>query len=154
MKRDLEAAEIFTARIRALQGIYAAAHGALRNWGAWSRDRRGIYPTMAPPGMWAQYKPDEGEEYGDEIEGPLLVTVPVKAEGPDHEPYDEKTALILDERMHGAGGLSQMLRESMKIAYVTLEVPEQQFPRLAGCTDDAFCERLEGCLLFVGRFVP
>jgi hypothetical protein len=36
MKRDLEAAEIFTARVRGLQGIYATAHEALKNWGAWS----------------------------------------------------------------------------------------------------------------------
>jgi hypothetical protein len=154
MKRDLEAAEIFTARIRALQGIYAAAHGALRNWGAWSRDLRGLKPTVAPPGMWSQYKPTEADDYGDEMVGPVLVTVPAKSEGPDHELYDERTALILDERMHGPGGLPQMMREAMKIAYVTLEVPEQQFPRLAGCNDDAFCERLETCLLFVGRFVP
>jgi hypothetical protein len=153
MKRDLEAAEIFTARVRGLQGIYSAAHEALKNWGAWSRDRRGIYPSMSPPGMWAQYKPDDSDEYGDEPEVPPPEAVPVKAEAAEHELYEEKTAFILDERMHSPGGLGQMVREAIKIAYVSREVPESQFSRLAGCTDDAYCERLETCLRFVGRFV-
>lgn len=147
----LDGNEILIAQIRALQAIHAQAHEALKAWGAWSMDRRGIFPTMSPPGLWDQYRAAEGEEYGEEPkEAPLAI--PVKSEGPETPPYDEKLATVLDERMHGPGGLAMFQRHVVKIAYATRELPEYQMPRQAGCTEDAFRERLEAALLFVGRF--
>lgn len=149
----VEENEILTARIRALQAMFWDAHAALREWGAWSMDRRGIYPVLSPPSVWDQFKRSEVEDYGEETDHAQVVTTPVKAEGPDHEVYDEKLAVLLDERIHGPGGMPLHQREAIRLAYATREVPEYQFPRFAGCNLDAFCERLEGALVFVGRFI-
>lgn len=143
--------EVTTARIRGLQAIYADSHGALQNWGAWSRDRRGIFPTMTPPAIWSQFKRSEIDDYGEEQpEAPT--TAPVKAEAAERQPYQELAALVLDERLHAPGGLPQYVRHVIRIAYVSAELPEYQFPAICGCTLDAFCERLEAALQFVGRF--
>lgn len=148
------AASVLIGRIRGLQELHHEAHAALRNWGHWSADRRGIFPTQAPPGIWDEFKRDENEAYGDEQ--PPAVTAEAATAKAEHLPtpeYDERKAVELDERIHGAGGLPTDFRHALRTAYVSREVPEEQFPRLSGCGDDAFCERLESCLLFVGRYV-
>jgi hypothetical protein len=146
--------EIQTARIRMLQAFHFEAHQALTQWGLWSMDRRGIYPTLSQPGMWDQFKRDGTEAYGDEANAVVVAAVgPAKAERPDHEDYDEKLAVRLDELMHGAGGLAEYVRRCVKTAYATREVPEYQFPLFSNCsTLDQFCERLEAGLRFVARF--
>lgn len=155
-EREALAVGVFVGRVRALQAMHFAAHQALVNWGHWSADRRGIFPTMAPPAMWDQFKRDENESWGEEPDklpeqtGEAAIR---KAEAAPRAEYDEKTAVMLDERLHGYGGLSTMVREALHVAYVSREIPEQQFPRLAGCTEDAFCERLSEALGFVERFL-
>lgn len=155
-QREL-AAGILVGRIRNLQATYESEHAALVNWGHWSADRRGIFPTQAPPGIWDEFKRDENEAYGEVAEDELPeLTDEAKTRKAEHLPtpeYDERKAVELDERIHGHGGLPVDFRHALRAAYVTREIPEHQFPREAGCTDDAFCERLESCLLFVGRFV-
>lgn len=151
----LEQNEIETIRIRMLQDRYPEAHEALKQWGEWSMDKRGIYPTMSQPSMFDQFKRDGSEGYADEANAVIVVAVgPVKSEGPEHEDYDEKQAVRLDELMHGAGGLPEYVRVALKTAYATREVPEYQFPRFSNCsTMDQMIERLEAGLCFVGRFV-
>lgn len=153
-ERHALAVGMLVGRIRGLQSIHHAAHQALVNWGHWSADRRGIFPTMAPPVMWTQFKPDEREDYGEE-QAPAVTSEAkeAKAEAAPRAEYDEKSAVALDERLHGHGGLPVDMRIALRVAYVSREVPEEQFPRFAGCGEDAFCERLENCLLFVGRFM-
>lgn len=138
-------------RIRGLQGIYEKEHRALVEWGLWSLDRRGIFPTLKPPSVWDQFKRSEVEAWGDapeNHEGPAE-----KAELLPRVGYNERMGLMIDERIHGVGGLPDYVRLAMRVAYVTREVPEDQFPRLAGCSLDAYCERLEHALRFVGRFL-
>lgn len=149
--------EVAAARIRGLQGIYTEAHEALRNWGAWSRDRRGIFPTLTPPAMWDQFKRDGTEGYADEgeREPEAVETPPAKAEAAEREPYQELPARVLDERMHSPGGLNNEIRRALRIAYVSVDIPEYQFATLASCGGnvDRYCERLEEALRFVGRFL-
>lgn len=145
---------VLIGRIRAIQDAHGTAHRALINWGRWSADRRGIFPTLAPPAMWDQFKRDEREDYGEEQEPAVSIEKqPAKAEAPPMPEYNEREAVEIDERIHGYGGLSAEVRLAIRTAYATREVPEEQFPRLSGCGDDAFCERLAECLSFVGRFV-
>jgi hypothetical protein len=148
----MDLSEVFVAQVRGLQAIYAEAHAALLNWGAWSLDRRGIFPTMSPPGWAQQYRASEGEEWGEE-QATKAVEAPVKAEAPDRPPYNEKAAIELDERLHAPGGPNTEQRRAIKIAYCSMDIPEYQFPSLSGCTSqDAYRERLEACLVFVARF--
>lgn len=157
MKRDIEAGEIFSARVRGLQAIYPEAHQALVNWGSWSRDRAGIFPPgIIPPGLWNEAVPSKFGDFADASDLERVEVVEqteAKAEAAEKEPYDEKQGALLDERIHGLGGLAVYQREALRVAYVTREVPEDQFARLSGCTEDAFCERLEACLMFVRRFI-
>lgn len=154
MNARLRDCDIETARIRALQAIYSEAHQALCNWGLWSSDKRFIYPTLKPPALWNQFARSKVEEWGDEMESPvrLVLSGPAKPEPRERDPYDEKKAIALDERIHGSGGLRLDIRQMLKIAYATGEVPEYQFPALCGCSLDTLCERLEEALRFVRRF--
>lgn len=145
--------DLETARIRGLQAIYAKSHAALSNWGRWSADRSDIYPKMNPPSIWDQFARSKVTEWGEEGEHAYAILQVVKSEPAEKRPYDERTACKLDERLHGAGGLPDYIRLCLRTAYVTKEIPEDQFPRLSGCTLDAFCERLEAALRFVSRFV-
>lgn len=151
MKRD--DIDLDTARIRSLQAIYSKAHLALRNWGLWAGDKRGIAPTLKPPALWDQFVRSKVESWGEEQECPYtrLYLVEAKAERAETDPYDEKAAILLDERLH-SGHLNVETRLCLKTAYTTKEVPDHQFPRLSGCTLDAFCERLETALRYAGRF--
>jgi hypothetical protein len=103
--------------------------------------------------MWEQFKRDENEDYGDERPLEERQDAPVKAEAAERPEYDEKLAILLDERIHGYGGLPEFQRLAIRMAYVSSEVPEYQFPVHCGCPLDAYCERLEASLRFVGRFI-
>lgn len=146
--------DAFIARVRMIQSLYPEAHAALVGWGRWSADRRGIFPqAYKRPAVWDQFKQSEAGDFGEEGEArKVVVPFAVKAEGPDRLPYDERSALILDERIHHPGGLSVEVRHTIRAAYVTREIPEDQFPRAAGCSEQAFCERLEAALIFARRF--
>lgn len=146
--------EILALRIRGIQGKHLRAHQALVNWGDWSADKRGIFPNMKPPPVWNQFARSKVDEWGEEdhkIPIQLNAGLP-KPEPRETSPYDERTALQIDERIHGYGGLGEYQRHALRAAYVTREIPEDQFPKACGCNDDAFCERLEDALAFVGRF--
>jgi hypothetical protein len=158
-------AEIFAAQVRALQGIYHDAHLALMNWGAWSRDLRRVFPAdIVPSPTWREAQHSKFGDFGDEVDEARRVEeevhraaqVEVKGEAAEREPYEERRALILDERMHGPGGLSLEVRRVLRIAYGAKQNERSahvnQFPRFAGCTEDAFRERLEVALQFVTRF--
>lgn len=145
---------ILVGRIRNLQDLHSTAHRALTNWGHWSVDRSDIYPRLKPPSLWDQFKRDENDPYGDEQAPAVSVEQqPAKAEAAEKQPYDERQALLVDARIHGYGGLPVEVRYTLKAAYVSREIPESQFPRAAGCGEDAFCERLENALLFVSRYI-
>ena len=159
MKRDIAEAEITRARIRALQAIYPQEHAALLNWARWSRDRHGIYPAGVVGGeqMW-----EEGALYGqkevmfkrleaEEAREAIADGREARAERAEREEYDERAGEDLDQRIHNSHDFSAYQRDILRVAYVSRETPEDQFPRHAGCTEDAFCERLEGCLRFVSR---
>lgn len=159
MKRDLSDTEVFTARVRALQAIYAPEHGALQNWGAYSRDRYGIGPKDGRNGMWDQFSAAncDPEGWGEEVSdkaGFAPQTAAAKADPSEREEYDEKSARILCERLHGPGGINLEYRRVLKVAYVSRSVPEYQMPRLSNCsTPDEFCYRLECILQFTRRWV-
>lgn len=153
----LEQSEIQTARIRALQGIYSEAHRALENWGAYSRDTRGIYPVEAHTSIYDQMREDDRAGWGEEKSDyrPVIVKVvgKVKADRPEEERYDQKQAEMLDFRMHAPGGLPEGVRLVLKQAYVLRAAPEYQWPSRCSCSWDAVCERLEEALRFVGRWI-
>jgi hypothetical protein len=141
-----------TARIRGLQEIHREAHAALQNWGWWSLDRRGIYPHQTGPSIYGGYRSGDYDEEELDLD-PERLEIDAKAEAAPRQPYDGKSAEILDERLHHAGGPSLEVRRVLRIVYVSHEIPEYQMPRMAGCTLDAFCERLEAALRFTRRFI-
>lgn len=153
--------DVFPARIRGLQAIYQPAHTALINWGAWSRDRAGIFPAgIVSPTIW-----DAGAAFGQEEEQVLMQekgwgeaeavegAAGIEKAEREHDPYSELAGSILDERLHSPGGPNQEIRRVLRIVYVLRDTHESLYPRAAGCGHDAFCERLETGLLFCGRFV-
>ncbi len=148
-------ADVFAAQVRALQSIYDEAHKALVNWGAWSRDLRNVYPAgyvMSP--TWREALPSKFGDFGEVDENTEVVPqAEVKAESAEREAYDERAGLEIDRRMHEAGGLSLDVRLAVRAAYLSREIPEEQFPKFSGCSHDAFRERLEYALQFVGRFI-
>ena len=153
---EIDAREILVLRIRGIQEQHAKAHAALVNWGAWSRDRAGLFPSDGRVGIWDAFSRTEWDRdgYGDQVaEESRLEADDRRAERADKEPYDELQGYVLDQRMHGPGGLPSLVRVALRTAYVSREIPEFQFPKLSGCSsDDSFCERLESALVFVGRF--
>jgi hypothetical protein len=140
-------------RIRNLQSIYVAEHQALVNWGLWSTDRSRIFPSLTGSSIWDQFKRDENDAYGDDPKERVTPEEPAKAEAAERPPHNERQAIDLDQRIHGAGGLSLHIREAIRAAYCNLSATEAQYPSFAGCPLDAFCERLEGALIFVRRWV-
>jgi hypothetical protein len=152
--RDLDT--FYAERIRALQNSYPEAHDILVTWGKWSRDRHKVYPAgVSPKPMWEQAIQSNFDDLGEDHDIPAerLAQADAKSEAPEREDYDEKTGREIDERIHAPGGLGTSVRLAIKVAYVSRYLPEDQFPRAAGCSEDAFRERLEEALRFVGRFV-
>jgi hypothetical protein len=141
--------------VRSMQERYGSAHLALTNWAKWSRDRKQIGPRDSKPHIWQEAATSKFDDFGDiqdAIPQNRLAADDRKAEYADEEPYNEREGAILDERIHGPGGLLNEVRHLLRIAYVTRDVPEYQFPRACGCPPHAFLERLEAALVFVGRF--
>jgi hypothetical protein len=127
---DIRAVEdmLFTAKIRELQGHYSRAHAALLNWGAWSRDRSGIYPTLSAPGLFRQYdSSDWVAEEADEQAG-FREQQEVKPEPREREEFDERAGDELDTFLHRTFGYAP--RRCLLVAYV-ISVPEYQYPRHA-----------------------
>lgn len=141
-------------RVRSLQAAYNSAHRALLNWGAYSRDRAGFQRGLTRSQVLNQYRYNEEEE-GYAEEGVLILIrtdAPAKAERVQDEPYNERDAANLCERIHGPGGLILDARPVINIAYVARDIPEYQYPTLTGLLPDAVLERLEMGLRFASRF--
>ena len=142
--------DLVTAQIRALQGIYQEPHDAYENWGAWCRDRC-IGPRMARQHLLDQHDGDT-EGYGEEGV-PIETQAPAKMERPQ-ETYDEKSAAILDERIHSPGGLSVEVRRALRAAYVDGGPVEAKWYVYAGCAVPGhLLERLETAYKFARRFL-
>jgi hypothetical protein len=155
--RDLDMAAIESQRIRDLQGRFHAEHLALLNWGIWSRDVRGIYPSIARCLIFDNFIHDDTEGWGDcSNEGndrSQIENTPAKAERSEEEPYDEKSALELNDRIN-APQLSECLKRVLRTAYVDGGSAEHRWYVYADCsTPDAFLERLEASLNYVRRWV-
>ena len=146
----------FPIRVRDLQGTFAAAHRALLNWGAYSRDRAGFQRGITRSQALNQYRYNEDEEGFADPNDACLVLIktdaPAKAEKVQDEPYDERAGMILCERIHGPGGLMVDARPVLKVAYVFRDVPEYQYPYRTGLLPDTVLERLEMGLRFAARF--
>lgn len=149
----------FPVRVRSLQADFAAAHRALMNWGAYSRDRAGFQRGITKSQALSQYRYNEEEEgYApppDPNDHKLILIktdAPAKAEKVQDEPYDERAGMILCERIHGPGGLMLDARPVIRVAYVFRDVPEYQYPYRLGLLPDAVLERLEMGLRFAARF--
>lgn len=156
--RDLDLEEIERHLVREVQGMYPKEHQALINWGRWSRDRRGIYPAgVTAPSIWQDAPTskwefdDDPEEYSPHI--PIVAAA--KGDRPEGEDYDEKSAVALDERIHGYGGLNETMRSVLEVAYLTRSVQENRFHKLCNppCQPATYRERLEDCLIFVSRWI-
>lgn len=151
----MDLSEVFPAQIRALQAMYPEAHQTLVNWAKWSRDRHKVYPPgVTPNPMWESFDSSKVTDWGEEhaIPKERLAQADTKSEPHEKEDYDEKAGREIDERIHGYGGLSVTIRDTLRVAYVSRYLPESQFPKAAGCSHDAFRERLEAALVFVSRF--
>lgn len=142
--------EIFNGQIREIQARYPLAHEALRNWGLWSRETGGIFPSLAKPGWTEFYKPD-GDGYG-EAEAIPDPTETVKAERVEAPRSDERSGMEVDIRIH-ALHFPTIWRRVLRAAYVTVEIPEYECPRAArvgyqGYVTflDAALEHLQGAL--------
>jgi hypothetical protein len=155
--RDLDQATLDAEQIRRLQSRYPSEHAALLNWGAWSRDRSGIFPKEARTKVFEQFVPDGTEAFG-EIDDEFARTANtdpalLKAERDETEPYDEKSGTALDSRINGPM-LSLSLKRVLTTAYVNGGASEHRWYVYADCVSlDSFCERLEAGLQFVRRFV-
>jgi hypothetical protein len=158
MMRDINAQELERAEIRAIQSLYPKAHDQCVNWGRWSRDRRGIFPSENPPpsAVYDIIRRDEWDKdgYGEqEAEPERLATDDRKAERAADEPYDELQGYEFDTRIHQARDFPAYLRSVLKAAYVTREVPEDQFHRHTNppCNPAQFREWLAQALAWVER---
>ena len=152
--------DLFPARVRGLQGIYPEGHGALINWGAYSRDRAGFQRGISSPQTSKDYRYTEGDEegYGDPPEDSehrlilIRTDAPAKAEKVQDDPYNERDAAILCERIHGPGGLLLDARRVLKVVYVLRDIHEHEYPYRTGLLPDTVLERLEMGLRFAARF--
>lgn len=149
----MDASDQFQVRVRELQGQYPDEHWALVDWGIWSRTLVGFERGVGKQGVWFQGKADENEAYGEEPVEVARVEAPAHAEREQEQPEDERRCVVLDERMHAPGGLGMEVRNALKVAYIKRYIPEYQYARASGCSEDGYCERLEAGLRFVRRFL-
>ena len=141
---DLDAHVLYAAEVRAIQNLYPEEHRKLKNWGLWSRDRVGIFPPqIAPPPIFDQWD-GSSEGYAEELPEGFTPHGEVKAEKAESEPYSEKEAITLDERIHAI--FPWKVRKCLVVAYVTLETPESQFPALSKVSHGEFLQILSGAL--------
>jgi hypothetical protein len=149
---------IFAGQVREIQAAFPEAHKALVQWGIWSRQRGGIFPTISSPSLWDLAKPGDPSDW---VEPPAEVErveqTEVKAEAANDEPCDEKTAEASDVLIHDQD-FPTVWRRCLAAAYVTREVPEHLFPREASRTPphepkrishDTFLLMLDGALRFM-----
>lgn len=155
----MDHSDVFAARIRALQAIYEPAHRALINWGLWSRDRAGFQRGLTRSQIYNEYRwNDEEEGYADPsdycqvIINPEAAQLPAKAERVVDDPYNERDGMILDERIHGSGGLEPSSRPVIRVVYVYRDVRESLYPTYTGLMPEAVVERLEAALRWTTRF--
>lgn len=143
--------EVYRAEIRAIQAQYPLAHQALTNWGRWSRELRGIFPSISQPGWTDYYRPAEGDfaEEGTEPH-PVSVETPVKAQREPEPHSDERLGIELDIRIH-ASHFPAIWRRVLRAAYVTIEIPEDQFPQVAKCGPQGYLMFLDGALAHLER---
>jgi hypothetical protein len=147
--------DTLTAEIRAIQSLFPEAHAALQNWAAWSRDcapasGRGIKPSP----VFREYRSSDYDEPDTETEV-TIVPAPVKAEAAEKEPYDQASAEILDDRIHGPGGLPETYKRTIRVAYYVRGIMERQMPYACGWKagqEHRFMEDLSAALAFVRRF--
>jgi hypothetical protein len=145
--------DALTAEIRAIQSLFPEAHAALVNWASWSRDcapasGRGIKPSP----VFREYR---SSDYDEVEEVAASVEAPVKAEAAEKEPYDQTSAEILDDRIHGPGGLSETYKRTIRVAYYVRGIMERQMPYACGWKagqEHRFMEDLSAALNFVKRF--
>jgi hypothetical protein len=141
--------QILVGRIRAIQAAHPEAHEALKNWGRWSRDLNGVFPTLAGPGIWNLADTDKFDDFGDEQPRPRLRLVDqAKSERLEEPKADERSAKQLDELIHKPA-FPAIWRKVLRAAYVTAESPEYQFPALSTTSEDDFCMFLDGVLAHV-----
>jgi hypothetical protein len=134
----------FVAEVRGIQGFYPKAHQALRNWGFWSRDRSGIFPCISKPSIWDEYDSSKAD-FAEEGEGQQVVQqTEVKQERAETPDFNEKEAVELDELLHDR--FPYEIRKCLLVAYVTAEIPEEQFPRFSCCTHEGFLMSLTSSL--------
>lgn len=150
-KETVDWREVFNAEVRAIQAQYPRAHEALRNWGLWSRERGGIFPTLAKPG-WTEFytagRDEVTEENTPELE--IVIQIEIKAEGPELPHSDERQGEEIDIRVH-ALRFPTIWRRVLKAAYVTVEIPEYECPRQAGVGHQGYLVFLDGALAFLER---
>jgi hypothetical protein len=147
--------DTFTAEVRALQMLYRDAHQALTNWAAWSRDCAppcgyGIKPSP----VFREYRASDYED-ADELANLATLEAPVKAEAAEKEPYDQTAAEVLNDRIHGPGGLSPDQRQVIRVAYYVRGLLERQMPYACGWKqgqEHRFREDLADALAWTARF--
>lgn len=152
---------IYAAQVREIQAAFAVAHKALVQWGIWSRQRGGIFPSLAPPSMWEMYAPSDADKREWVEASDQLIVVPqteVKAEAANDDACDEKLAEEMDVLIHELE-FPAVWRKCLSAAYVSREIPEYQFPREAtACrprgeriSHDTFLLMLDGALRHIEK---
>jgi hypothetical protein len=86
-----------------------------------------------------------GDFADEDVERDMPEAHEVKQERAETPDFDEKVAVEVDELLHG-GMFPYDIRKCLLVAYVTLEVPEDQFPRLSCCTHEGFLMSLTSSL--------
>ena len=138
--------DIFRGQVREIQTHYPAAHAALRNWGRWSRELHGIFPQIAQPG-WTEFYRAPQEWAEDPVALAPLPAAPqnARSERDREERADERSGVELDIRVH-ALHFPTIWRRVLRAAYVTIEVPEDQFPTIAKVGAQGFLTFLDSAL--------
>lgn len=153
-----EADAFFTLRVREIQSNHPHAHQALVNWGLWSRERGGIFPTLALTALWDMAQPGDPNDWAEppeEIE--RVEQAEVKAEAANEPMANEKQAAELDAFIHDAE-FPAIWRKCLAAAYFR-RVPEYQLPREATSLpphrgrigDETFLEQLSRALQEIER---
>jgi hypothetical protein len=146
--------DILAAEIQALQLLHPKAHEALTNWASWSRDCAapcgyGIKPSP----VFREYRASDYEEAEDTPTA--VLEAPVKAEAAEREDYDQTSAEVLNDRMHGPGGMPEVLRRTVKVAYFYRNILTRQMPYACGWKqgqEHRFKEDLADALAWAQRF--
>lgn len=145
--------EIFAAQVRGLQNLHSIGHQRLQHWAAWSWDlgkMPGINNGITAPSLWDQAVTDKFDDWADEQAEPSTTAAPVKAEGPEKEPYDARRGEMLDALMHDLGRFPAVWRRVAKVTYFW-RIPEFQLAERARMGPDSFLQQLEGLLRFIER---